>query len=88
MAGTSRTSNLRNAMSTVLARNLYRRRRAIGYSQNSLAAHAEVSQSWISRIEAGETPSLAMLTKLAGALKTDVSSLFAEPQRRTTCHDH
>jgi transcriptional regulator with XRE-family HTH domain len=88
MAGTSRTSNLRNAMSTVFARNLCRRRRAIGYSQNSLAAHAEDSQSWISRIEAGETPSLAMLTKLAGALKTDVSTLFTEPQRRTACHDH
>jgi transcriptional regulator with XRE-family HTH domain len=59
----------------------------MGHSQNSLAAHAEVSQSWISRIEAGETPSLAMLNKLAGALKTDVGPLFAEPQRRTTCHE-
>lgn len=68
-------------MPTVLARNLHRRRRALGYSQISLSADSEVSQSWISRVEAGETPSIGVLTKLARALKTDVSSLFIDKDK-------
>lgn len=73
-------------MPTVLARNLARRRRALGYSQLILAHHAEISQSWISRIESGETPSLGMLTKLARFLKTDVSTLLSDPDQRYPRH--
>lgn len=73
-------------MPTVLARNLYRRRRALGYSQLILAEHAGISQSWVSRIEAGQTPSLGMLSKLARYLKTDISTLMTDAAKGRAGH--
>jgi transcriptional regulator with XRE-family HTH domain len=67
-------------MKTALGRNIRCIRQACGYSQAKLAELARTSQSWICRIERGnENPSLASVTRIAGALQVDVSDLFRAP---------
>lgn len=53
-------------------------RRLKGWSQNELARQSGVSQSTISRLEAGDAPgiSLAIIEKLSRALDVDPSILI------------
>jgi transcriptional regulator with XRE-family HTH domain len=65
------------AMKTALGRNIRCIRKQSGYSQARLAELARTSQSWICRIERGnENPSLASVTRIAGALQVDVLDLL------------
>lgn len=48
-------------------------------TQVELASHAEISRSYLADVEAGRyNPSLETLSKLALALKVEVSSLFSD----------
>jgi transcriptional regulator with XRE-family HTH domain len=57
--------------------NLTRRRRALGLSQDAVAAAAMMDQSQYSRIERGRVdPSIRTLTRVAGALRTTPAELL------------
>ena len=57
--------------------NLVRRRRALGLSQDAVAAAATMDQSQYSRIERGRVdPSIRTLTRVARALRTTPSELL------------
>jgi len=57
--------------------NLARRRRALGLSQEAVAAAATMDQSQYSRIERGRVdPSIRTLTRVARALRTTPSELL------------
>ncbi len=57
--------------------NLTRRRRALGLSQEAVAAAAMMDQSQYSRIERGRVdPSIRTLTRVARALATTPSELL------------
>jgi transcriptional regulator with XRE-family HTH domain len=57
--------------------NLVRRRRALGLTQDAVAAAAMMDQSQYSRIERGRVdPSIRMVTRLARALRTTASDLL------------
>jgi transcriptional regulator with XRE-family HTH domain len=57
--------------------NLVRRRRALGLTQEAVAAAAMMDQSQYSRIERGRVdPSIRMVTRLARALRTTASELL------------
>ena len=61
----------------VLARNVRRLRRAKGWSQDDLAAEADIRQALVSEIESGSTnPKLSSIEKIAGALGVKVSDLL------------
>jgi DNA-binding XRE family transcriptional regulator len=67
-------------MTTAVGHNIRRIRKGRGYSQSALAELARTSQSWICRIERGnENPSLASVTRIAGALQVDVLDLLRAP---------
>jgi transcriptional regulator with XRE-family HTH domain len=67
-------------VSRTLGRNVRRVRVARRYSQLLLATKAGVSQSLISRIEHNqENPTLATLSRIAGALGTRVAALLEDP---------
>jgi transcriptional regulator with XRE-family HTH domain len=58
-------------------RNLAGRRRALGLSQDAVAAAAMMDQSQYSRIERGRVdPSIRTLTRVARALETTPSELL------------
>jgi transcriptional regulator with XRE-family HTH domain len=57
--------------------NLVRRRRALGLTQEAVAAAAMMDQSQYSRIERGRVdPSIRMVTRLARVLRTTASELL------------
>jgi transcriptional regulator with XRE-family HTH domain len=57
--------------------NLIRRRRALGLTQEAVAAAAMMDQSQYSRIERGRVdPSVRTVTRLARALRTSPSELL------------
>jgi transcriptional regulator with XRE-family HTH domain len=61
----------------VVARNIRRLRVARDVSQEALAADAQVDRTYVSRLErAIENPSVAVLERLAAALKCDIADLF------------
>ncbi|WP_081602526.1 MULTISPECIES: helix-turn-helix domain-containing protein [Afipia] len=61
-----------------LARNLRKLRLARGWSQDDLAAEANVRQALVSAIEVGTAnPTLNSLELLSGALDVGLSDLFA-----------
>lgn len=56
-----------------------RRREAAGVSQEDLAFEAGIHRTYVSMLERGEAnPSLDVIERLAGALRTSVSALFLE----------
>lgn len=60
----------------LVARNIIKKRKALGLTQNELAKRIKTQQSVISRIEAGNSNiTLKTLGDIAKALDTDVSKL-------------
>ncbi|WP_372003869.1 helix-turn-helix transcriptional regulator [Tistrella mobilis] len=60
-----------------VARNLRRLRVLRGLSQEALAVDAGVDRTYISRLERRlENPTVAVLDRLAGALKCDIREFF------------
>ena len=59
-----------------LAVNLRRMRERRGWSQETLAEHAELHRTYVSGLERGtRNPTIGVLEKIARALNTDVSEL-------------
>lgn len=59
-----------------------RRRKALGLSQEALAAEADLHRTFVSMIERGERrPSLEVVRKLASGLGTSAAELVAELER-------
>ena len=65
----------------VVGRNVRRLREARGMSGNALAGAADITQSYVSDLEAGKvtSPGLAMVQALARALGVAVDELLREP---------
>ncbi len=60
-----------------VGKNIQRQRKFQGLTQEALAEAVNVNRAYIGHIEQGRrTPSLAMLDKIAKALKVPVSELF------------
>lgn len=67
---------------TMVARNLRRLRVAQGLSQEALAIDAEIDRTYMSRLErAMENPTVAVLERLAKALKAPIAELFVPPKK-------
>ncbi len=61
----------------VLAENLKAARKALDLSQEELALEAKIDRTYVSGIERGtRNPSLTMIAKLAGQLKTTPAALL------------
>ncbi|MBI5918863.1 MAG: helix-turn-helix transcriptional regulator [Nitrosomonadales bacterium] len=57
-------------------------REARGWSQEQLAERADLNRSYLGEVERGHAiPSLATVSKLAGALEIRLSSLIAQCER-------
>jgi transcriptional regulator with XRE-family HTH domain len=66
----------------LVARNIRRLRVSCGLSQEALAVDAGIDRTYVSRLERGlENPSVAILEKLAIALKASIPELFVAPQK-------
>lgn len=62
--------------------NLRRLRHAKRLSQEELAHAADIHQTYLSGVEGGKrNPSIAVLERIATALGSDISVLFASPGR-------
>lgn len=70
---------MQNGEDTVATR-LRALRQRRGWSQSQLAAHSEISNSTVSRIESGDilSPGVEILRRLSGALRVDLSDLTGE----------
>jgi len=70
-------STIRNQLT--IGSNIYHRRKYKGLSQQTLAEKANITQSIVSELEAGEyNPSIEVLTKIADALKVSIEYLTRE----------
>jgi transcriptional regulator with XRE-family HTH domain len=66
----------------LVARNIRRLRVDRGLSQEALAVDAGIDRTYVSRLERGlENPSVAVLEKLAGALRSTIPEFFVVPAR-------
>jgi transcriptional regulator with XRE-family HTH domain len=66
----------------LVARNIRKLRVGRGLSQEALAVDAGIDRTYVSRLERGlENPSVAVLEKLAIALKVAIPDLFALPAK-------
>lgn len=66
----------------LVARNIRRLRVGQGLSQEALAVDAGIDRTYVSRLERGlENPSVAVLEKLAIALKASIPDLFVVPSK-------
>ena len=67
----------RNKLSTI-ARNIRQRRKKLRLSQDKLSKLAGVAYNTVVKIESGENPNptIETLTKIAKALKVDISDLI------------
>jgi transcriptional regulator with XRE-family HTH domain len=66
----------------LVARNIRRLRVGQALSQEALAVDAGIDRTYVSRLERGlENPSVAVLEKLAIALKAPIPELFAVPAK-------
>ncbi|GAA0571202.1 helix-turn-helix transcriptional regulator [Caenispirillum bisanense] len=64
----------------LVARNLRRIRVERRLSQESLAVDASIDRTYVSRLERElENPTVAVLERLANALKVDIREFFTEP---------
>lgn len=65
-----------------MARNIRRLRVGRGLSQEALAVDAGIDRTYVSRLERGlENPSVAVLDKLATALRATIPDLFTVPAK-------
>ncbi|MFZ5685698.1 MAG: helix-turn-helix domain-containing protein [Pseudomonadota bacterium] len=61
----------------VLARNVLRRRKALGLTQEALAHEADVDRTWLSKLETTKAAvSVDVIEKVARALAIDPSDLL------------
>lgn len=66
----------------LVARNIRRLRVSRELSQEALAVDAGIDRTYVSRLERGlENPSVAVLEKLAVALKATIPELFVAPSK-------
>jgi transcriptional regulator with XRE-family HTH domain len=66
----------------LVARNIRRLRVGQGLSQEALAVDAGIDRTYVSRLERGlENPSVAVLEKLAIALRASIPDLFVVPAK-------
>lgn len=66
----------------LVARNIRRLRVSRELSQEALAVDAGIDRTYVSRLERGiENPSVAILEKLAIALKATIPDLFVAPPK-------
>jgi len=66
----------------LVARNIRRLRVGRGLSQEALAVDAGIDRTYVSRLERGlENPSVAVLEKLAIAMKASIPDLFVVPAK-------
>ncbi|MCK1586301.1 helix-turn-helix transcriptional regulator [Bradyrhizobium sp. 169] len=66
----------------LVARNIRRLRVSRELSQEALAVDARIDRTYVSRLERGlENPSVAVLEKLAIALKASIPELFVAPAK-------
>jgi transcriptional regulator with XRE-family HTH domain len=71
----------------VFAANLRRLRNAKGLSQDDLAYEADISRSYLSKLERGVFyASLKIVGKIAGTLKVEPAELLRLPARRAPRH--
>jgi transcriptional regulator with XRE-family HTH domain len=71
----------------VFAANLRRLRNAKGLSQDDLAYEADISRSYLSKLERGVFyASLKIVGKIAGTLKIEPAELLQLPPRRAPRH--
>ena len=57
-------------------------RERLGLSQEKFALHAEIDRTYVSGVERGvRNPTVKMVAKLAGALRTKPSKLFGVAER-------
>ena len=69
----------------VFAGNLRRLRHAKGMSQDDLAYEAEISRSYLSKLEKGEFyASLKIIGRLADTLKVDPAEFLELPAKKTS----
>ena len=67
-------------MQAIVAQNIRRLRVARGLSQEALAVDAEIDRTYVSRLERElENPTVAVLERLALALRVPIGDLFREP---------
>jgi transcriptional regulator with XRE-family HTH domain len=67
---------------SLVARNLRRLRVRQGLSQESLAVDAKIDRTYVSRLERNlENPTVAVLEKLATALRAEIPDFFVQPRR-------
>lgn len=60
-----------------LARNVLRRRRALGLTQEALAHESDIDRTWLSKLETTKAAvSIDVIEKLARALAVDPSDLL------------
>jgi transcriptional regulator with XRE-family HTH domain len=65
----------------LVSRNVRRLRVRLNLSQENLSLEAGVNRTYVSRLERGlENPTLAVLERLADALKVEVVELFTKPK--------
>jgi len=68
----------------LVAWNLRRLRVARGIAQEALAVDAEIDRTYVSRLERNlENPTVAVLERVARALGTEITELFAKPKPGT-----
>jgi len=68
----------------LVALNIRRLRVARGLSQEALAVDAEIDRTYVSRLERSlENPTVAVLSRLAGALAVDIVEFFEKPRPGT-----
>lgn len=67
----------------VLARNLRRLRQSHGFSQEAVAAEAEISREYLSKLEKGDvySASVDVIERLARALRVEPHVLLMRTQR-------
>jgi transcriptional regulator with XRE-family HTH domain len=64
----------------ILARNVLKRRKALGFSQEELAHRAEIDRTWASVIEnAKSAVTVDVVEKVARALEVDPADLLRQP---------
>lgn len=64
----------------ILAANVVKRRKALGFSQEELAHRAGIDRTWASVIEnAKSAVTIDVLEKVAGALEVSASELLSSP---------
>jgi transcriptional regulator with XRE-family HTH domain len=76
---TTTTKKKLNKLGVKLGRNIFERRKSLGWTQAELAEKIEVDTETISRFERGSNlPSLSRLDKLANVMNFPLSKLIAE----------